>query len=276
MEGYILAELIYPPKFLHLLKKLGDEFFSQGIYYYKLLEYTIVVHELRGKDKKILDIGSGKSFLPFFYLDRGWETWVVDNGDFYPDFERFYLRLVEDKFSKGLSKFEVLNDDFLKADLPLNYFDFITGISTLEHFPGTKDMRTAQKISSLLKKGGKCIITLPFSQSGTKERTVVKDGFSFFQRDYELKCVFNRIVKPSGLHLRYFYVLGERNPRWGSKFFLCKPLSRFKNVWSLFPFIFWKVYYKGKSEHLPLFRYPGIIVVVLEKKDESFCNSSCL
>lgn len=266
MESYILAELIYPIKFLSLLQKLGRSFFIEGIYYYKLLEYILVAWEVKGKNRSILDIGSGKSFLPLFYLYRGWETWILDNGDFYPDFDFFYLQIAKRNFAHMVNKLRILKTNFLKADLPLDYFDFITAISTLEHLRGVDDIIAVQKISSLLKKGGRCIITLPFSQAGTKERMLTREGLTFFQRDYELKCIFNRIVNPSQLYLKYFYVIGERNPHLGNKFFFNRPLSRFRNLWSLLPFLFWKVYYKGKSQHLPKFRYPGIIIIILEKR----------
>jgi SAM-dependent methyltransferase len=266
MGSYILAELIYPVKFLSLLQKLGRRFFLEGIYYYKLLEYILVASEAEGKNRNILDIGSGKSFLPLFYLNRGWETWILDSGDFYPDFDLFYLQIAKRKFAHIENRLRILKTDFLKADLPLDYFDFVTAISSLEHLRGVDDIIAVQKIPSLLKKGGRCIITLPFSQTGTKERILTREGFTFFQRDYELKCIFNRIVNPSQLYLHHFYVIGERNPRWGNKFFFNRPLNRFRNLWSLFPFLFWEVYYKGKSQHLPKFKYPGIIIIILEKK----------
>lgn len=265
MESGILTQFIFPARFLWLLKQLGTHFFREGIYYYKLLEYTIVASEISGENIKILDIGSGKSFLPFFSLRKKWETWLVDNGEFYPDFHEFYIQLTKNKFPQAIDRLKILKGDFLEVDLPLNYFDFITALSTLEHFPGVGDIKAMEKIKLLLKNGGTCIVTLPYSPDGTKERIMNKNGFTFFQRDYEINCIFNRIIEPSGLNLKYFYIIGERNPDWGKKFFFQKPLNKFKNLWSLFPFLFWEIYYRGKSRNLPLFKYPGIIILVLKK-----------
>jgi len=249
------------------LKILGEDHYKEGLYYYKLLEYPLVLKEI-GFEKagKILDIGCGKSFLPLYYLYRGLETWIVDNGEFYSDFDSFYRQILDSRHFMDDENMNIIWGNFQDIDFPTDYFDFITAVSTLEHFKFGGDMEAVAKASVLLKKGGRLIVTLPFSQAGTKERLLDNNGHAYFQRDYELNCIFKRIVEPSKLRLKYFYVIGERCPSLGKFFFFKMPFAKHKNTWArLFSKLFWETYYKGEDEELPQFKYPGVIIVVLEK-----------
>jgi len=249
------------------LKILGVDYYKDGLYYYKLLEYPLILKEIDFEESgKILDIGCGKSFLPLYFLYRGFETWVVDNGEFYADFDKFYRQILDSRRFMDDENMSIIWGNFQEIDFPTGYFDFITAISTLEHFKFSGDMQAAMKINALLKKGGRFIVTLPFSQAGTREKFFDNNGHTYFQRDYELDCVFKRIVEPSKLKLKYFYIIGERFPSLGKFFFFKMPFAKRKNTWArLFSKLFWKVYYKGKDRKLPQFKYPGVIIMVLEK-----------
>ncbi|MDP8234005.1 MAG: class I SAM-dependent methyltransferase [Candidatus Saelkia tenebricola] len=251
------------------LIKMGWKRFWEGIYYSKMLEYQLVLKEFDfAKNCKVLDVGPGKSFLPFYWIFRGQEVWLVDNGQFYPDFDKYYHKVMKQKFSSLKEKISIIWGNFLEIDFPTNYFDIICAISTLEHFQSSDDIKAVMRLASLLKKGGKCIISLPFSQSGTKESILTADegGYSYFQRDYDLSCVYARIIERAGLKLKYFTIIGERLPCLGKIFFFQKPLSNFKPFWTIFlTSLFWKVYYKGKTKEVKQFKYPGVIILVLEK-----------
>lgn len=266
MEGNLLID----GKILELqlfLRKMGWEYFREGINYFRQLEYPLVLKELTfSSGDRVLDIGAGKSFLPLYLLWQGLEVWLVDRGDFYPDFKSFYLQMWEKIFPEKAEIFKIIEGDFLQIDFPINYFDRIYAISSLEHMREQDDIKAVVKINQLLKSNGLFVCSLPFSQSGTKERELREDGFSYFQRDYELDCIFNRIIKPSGLRLKHFLVFGERIPSLARIFCSREPLSRLNSLWTiLLTRLFWKIYYKGKSSQLRQFKYPGVIIVVLEK-----------
>ncbi len=250
------------------LRKMGWRYFWEANYYYKWLEYPLAVSKLNlSKKSKILDIGSGKSFLPLYFLYKGLEVWTVDKSEFYSDFPDFYLDIVKKQFSHDKYRnLHALKGDFLNIDLPLEYYDNILAISSFEHLKDTNDIKAMHRITTLLKNGGRFVITIPFSQDGTKERFIKENEFSYFQRDYELNCVYKRIIEPSRLNFKEYIVIGERFPLLARRLFFSKPFTYFNFLWSIIlTNLFWKVYYRGKSINLKQFKYPGLIVLVFEK-----------
>lgn len=266
MESNLLIRT-NPLKLQLFLRKMGSNYFREGLYYLKSLEYPLVINELRlHPNDKVLDIGPGKSFLPLYLISLGLEVWVVDSGEFYPDFAQFYSEMVEKIFPDKRNLLRIISGDFLNAHFPLNYYDRIYAISTLEHFENQDDIKAILRINQLLKPDGIFVCSLPFSQSGTKERLIKNKDFSYFQRDYELNCVYKRIIERSNLNLRYFIVLGERNPTLARFLFSKPPFSKLSSIWTVFlTKILWQVYYKGRAKKLKQFKYPGVIIVILEK-----------
>ncbi len=255
-------------KLQNFLKILGPDYYREGLHYYKLLEYPLVINGMNLKrDSRVLDIGSGRSFLPLYFAHQGIETWIVDNGEFYPDFADFYSRVLKQRLPLGEDFLNIIQEDFLNVDLPTDYYDNIIAVSSLEHFPDSGDIKAVMRISSLLKKGGRFIVTVPFSQAGTKERVLSENNITYFQRDYSLDCLYKRIIELSNLQLKYYIIIGERNPYWGGVFFFRKPLAKFHSFWIKFlANFFWRVYYQGKSRKLKQFKYPGVAIIVFEKQ----------
>jgi ubiquinone/menaquinone biosynthesis C-methylase UbiE len=258
---------------LQEIKDFSQQLDSNALYYYKILEYPLVFNELNiHQNEKYLDIGPGKSIFPLFLLSKNpRQIWIVDNGSFYHDFDEFYIHCLRklNRINYLNNRFKILKADFNEIELSKGYFDKITAISTLEHLPENKDMEAVKKIGNILKKGGKCVITLPFSQRGTYEE-IIHSEFDYLQRNYEIKDIMRRIVAPSGLKLKKLLIFGEKNPKLGKIFFLKKPLSSMQWFWILhFPHKFWQIYWKWENENIlkipPKFKYAGGICIVLEK-----------
>jgi len=204
--------------------------------------------------------------LPLYFAHQQIETWIVDNGEFYPDFAGFYSGILQQRMPSGKDFLNIIQKDFLDVDLPTNYYDNIIAVSSLEHFPDSGDIKAVMRINSLLKKGGKFIVTLPFSQAGTEERVLSENNISYFQRDYALDCLYTRIIEPAALQFKYYIIIGERNPCWSRFFFFKQPLAKFRICWIKFlANLFWKVYYEGKSKKLKQFKYPRVAILVFEK-----------
>lgn len=261
-------------------ENLSKDIRKEPLYYYKIMEYPLVFNELNlEKGQTCLDIGPGKSIFPLFLYYKGVNVWIIDNGSFYHDFDIFYKKQIShlrSYLTTHNNSFTIIKGDINTANLPENFYDCITAISTLEHLKEENDIKAVKRINRLLKDKGRCVITVPFTTTGTKER-YIKAKHSYFQREYELKDIIRRIVAPAGLFLKKLIIFGERNPILGKIFFHKKPLSSFSPLWiKRFPNYFWKIYWKWEKEKkwleptsLSKLRYSGCICIVMEKWKKS-------
>jgi SAM-dependent methyltransferase len=105
-----------------------------------------------------------------------------------------------------------------EVDLPEQSMDAVTSISVLEHVP---DDRTAvRKIWSLVKPGGRLILTVPCARAASEEYIDQDkygllqpddDGFVFWQRYYDQGLLQDRIFSTTGAPAR-LQVYGEKRP----------------------------------------------------------------
>lgn len=108
-------------------------------------EYPYVLGNIlsEGKESKILDVGSGYSFFPFYLRDLGYNMTCSDLLDLHDLFYDTGVKLIKDDITQ--SKIE-------------NKFDIIYSLSVFEHIPDKK--AAIEKLYNLLKPGGKLILTM--------------------------------------------------------------------------------------------------------------------
>ncbi|MEM3723088.1 MAG: class I SAM-dependent methyltransferase [Candidatus Hadarchaeales archaeon] len=116
----------------------------------RIVEYPFVHSNIERKGK-ILDVGCGKSFLPFELASRGHEVYGID--------------LIDYPHSITHPNFKYIRGDARKMPFKSSFFDVVVSVSVLEHlveFGPNEDERVVDEIARVLKPNGKFILTLPF------------------------------------------------------------------------------------------------------------------
>jgi 2-polyprenyl-3-methyl-5-hydroxy-6-metoxy-1,4-benzoquinol methylase len=126
------------------------------------IEYRFVFENLTAAyPKTVLDVGTGKTALPQLLRTCGCLVTAIDN--------------VSDYWPSGMVNrhYHVLDDDILEPKIK-GPFDFITCISTLEHIPN--HTRALKMMFSLLRPGGRLVITCPYNESAYAENVYALPG----------------------------------------------------------------------------------------------------
>jgi SAM-dependent methyltransferase len=164
------------------------------------------------------------------------------------------------------SRCELFNDVLQKITFAPDSFDLITCLSVLEHIP--EDKRAVETMWSLLRPGGKLILTVPcmsqpleqfISYNHYRVLNPGVDGYTFWQRYYDRERLESAIYSVTGIP-DYFSVYGEKAYGY---FFRNATMKRL--LGPLYPF--WREPYMMATEH-QLFpstdHLPGEGVVMLE------------
>jgi SAM-dependent methyltransferase len=162
-----MALLSYPKRLIH---RLGNryakeicrrEFLAQeflGINE-RPVEYRFVFEQLtQAFPKTVLDVGTGRTALPQLMRTCGFLVTAIDN--------------IRDYWPSGMVNrhYHVIDDDILAPKVG-GPFDFITCISTLEHI--RDHGRAMRNMLSLLKPGGRLVVTFPYN-----EKTYVENAYA--------------------------------------------------------------------------------------------------
>jgi SAM-dependent methyltransferase len=126
------------------------------------VEYRFVFENLtQAFPKTVLDVGTGQTALPQLMRTCGFLVTAMDN--------------VKDYWPSGMVNrhFHVLDDDIL-APKVRGPFDFITCVSTLEHI--RDHSRAVRMMFSLLKPGGRLVLTFPYSEKTYVENVYALPG----------------------------------------------------------------------------------------------------
>ena len=229
----------------------------------RYFEFHEVRQSVRGrKFTRYLDVSSPR-FVPLFLLKAapGASAALLnpDSGD---------LRETE-KLANALglkSRCEFFNGLLEEAGFGSDSFDLITCISVVEHIP--QDKAVIETMWSLLRPGGKLILTLPcmakpleqyISHNPYGVLSPGDDGYAFWQRYYDRERIESAIYRTTGMPAR-FAVYGEKR---AGLFFRNASMKRL--LGSLYPF--WREPYMMATEYQ---RYsstdelPGEGVVMLE------------
>jgi SAM-dependent methyltransferase len=191
-------------------RRLGVKNWLKGLPYERCAELSWIIRHLEPQFRKplrYLDIGTGESPLPtFLYAHSRWDITCLDKCPWVRKQNRF-LKTVDTDQAAAARRFRIVEQDLLKANLPDESFDVITSVSVIEHFEGASDSAAMKACARLLRPGGSLVLTTLVNDSFFAEfylkKPVYGEEFAgspvFYQRHYDLKSVWERIVKPSGL-----------------------------------------------------------------------------
>lgn len=116
--------------------------------------------------RRILDVGTGITALPFMMRNCGFLVTAIDN--------------VRDYWPSGMTNrhYHVIDDDITNTRIE-DKFDFITCISVLEHIERADD--AVRNMFSLLNPGGHLVMTFPYSEGGYVRNVYDLPGSSYGQ-----------------------------------------------------------------------------------------------
>jgi SAM-dependent methyltransferase len=126
------------------------------------VEYRFVFEQLtQAFPKTVLDVGTGRTALPQLLRTCGFLVTAIDN--------------IRDYWPSGMVNrhYHVLDDDIL-APKTGGPFDFITCVSTLEHI--RDHTRAMRNMLSLLKPGGRLVVTFPYNEKNYVENVYALPG----------------------------------------------------------------------------------------------------
>lgn len=179
-------------------------------------EYRAVLGAYRG-EREVLDVASPKLMalvLARWYGARVVATDIVD-------------RIITEctLCQRATPEETILPGIFDATCMPLadESFSFVYSVSVLEHIADDGDARAAAEIARVLKPGGRTVITVPlvpmareiwldWDPCGRQARDAA--GKTFFCRLYDWEGLHNRIVKPSGLHVKGVCAWSETRDGW--------------------------------------------------------------
>ena len=212
--------------------KLGIELLMAGNYreclrylvmpvnYWRNLEYRLVYREgdFRSSDR-VLDIGSPKLFSLFLADKVKAEVFATDIQEYFvPEYS--VIRQV-----RGISpeKYHLRVEDARDLSFDDNSIDKVYSISVIQHIPEAGDTKCLEEIGRVLSKGGRCLLTVPFSPTSkldfaeadfywAESNTSAGNGKVFYQRRYSEDDLFTRLIDPSGLKIKKLKYVGERIP----------------------------------------------------------------
>lgn len=186
--------------------------------YWRTLEYREVVREANFQPRdQVLDIGSPKLLSLYLAQRIGAGVYATDIDDYFiPEYS-----LMRELAGVSPEKYQLKAEDGRKLSFGDESFDKVYSISVIEHIPAQGDSECAREIARVLKQGGRCYITVPFSPTGRVdyvEKPFYWSEFSettdagkiFFQRAYNEVDLYQRIIRPSGLVLKKLTYYGER------------------------------------------------------------------
>jgi SAM-dependent methyltransferase len=188
--------------------------------YWRTLENRLTYDELHASaSDRVLDVGSPK-LLSLFLADR------VKAEVYSTDIERYFMQdyaAFRDQRGIPESRFHVLEADGRNLPFPDDHFTRVFSISVLEHIPGDGDTECVREIARTMKKGGRCVITVPFApESGVEYKKADSFYWSgnsvpaneengvFYQRRYSESDLRDRLIVPSGLRTRKLRFMGDR------------------------------------------------------------------
>lgn len=214
------------------------------------------------KAKKYLDLSSPR-FIPYFVSEKlhNAEIKLIN-----PDIND--LNITKYLFSENINdnSIEFLNCLSSEISFQNEYFDLITSISVIEHMPADGDIQTIQKLWSLLKPGGKLILTTPCCKEMYEEYLDVNEyelykedsnGFVFGQKVYDEKYLQKNIFSIIG-NPKNYRIFGEKIKGSFNKNRL-KKLSMDYAFWQEIFMVFTEYKYYKRIQDLP-----GLGVIAME------------
>ena len=171
----------------------------------------------------VLDVGSGDSAIPAFLRTKhGCTVYVIDID--------INMLETQRKYCADLNcELNIEEQDATNLKYPDAYFDKIIAISSIEHIPDNGDILSVREFSRVLKKGGKCLITVPF---GDYEEINNPWYYFGFERRYDLENLNKRLLSAPNMKVDTLLFLSTADTEFVNEVG--------KNVGNIFD-----IYYKG-------------------------------
>lgn len=188
--------------------------------YVRCTEFRYVLEHLDvTADQFVLDIGSPKLLSLFLAARIGATVYATDLTDY---FFAAYGAYADSVLSQYRERFRMETQDARALTYASEIFDRVFSISVIEHIPDDGDRVAMQEITRVLKPGGICCLTVPWSDRGYVEEffsrrgecdvywiSSEKDVF-FYQRAYDWETLERRLLSNSGLGILDVSFWGER------------------------------------------------------------------
>jgi SAM-dependent methyltransferase len=181
----------------------------------RIIEYPLVFQNITKPRSDILDIGSSESFLPYQLATLGHR---VIASDLFPPSQQWRKRTgrghwdVKEDWGAYLLEHPSLHfvrEDATQLGHADNTFDYVTAISTVEHFgcygtrapdPTAVGRRAMAEMHRVLKSGGTLLVSAPYGTGGESPR------------NWLLQLVFNEALLEQ--YLERYTVLDRRYYRY--------------------------------------------------------------
>lgn len=162
--------------------------FSVLRYWNRRWEYPFFMHSIQNKlrDGLVLDAGAGRSLLPFWLGNNGYQVVAldVDDGSFYPSGT---LKSWYEEHNKNIgSNVEFVNGNVEQLYFPDETFDAVCSMSVLEHVPNP--LSAIKELWRVLKPSGILVVTIDISLDGS--RHLLKEQYQ------EMKAYLDMMFSP--------------------------------------------------------------------------------
>ena len=177
--------------------------------YFRWTEYPLALALLDAREgDRVLDIGSADTIFPLALVSKGCHVWATDIR------AEVHKMLSGYQHLRGRLRFASLHtevEDATKLHYPDECFDKVTVVSTIEHI--VDDRSAIMESARVLRRGGTCLITCPFSRKYREIHASVKLAARMTgQRQYSRIAITERIIQPSNLQIEEIAYFGERLP----------------------------------------------------------------
>ncbi len=203
----------------------------QGIDISRCFEYTEAYRQIERSVPyaRVLDVGSYRSPFPAFLASKGYDVSVVDLDPAVGQQSEWISGALGSDSRIGVHIADVVALPFSRGT-----FDAVTCISTLEHIPDDGDGLAVREIGRVLRVGGICFISVPYSTRAREGR-----WRNWFQRWFDVNTALSRLVEPSSLSLMEMgFLMGGPVGKLADAWYRLPALLRHALSWShvlLFP-----------------------------------------
>ena len=186
--------------------------------YWRNLEYELVLREGDFQSgEKVLDIGSPKLLSVYLAERVGAQVSSTDINDY---FIREYT-IIREMRAISPDRLTLSVEDGRQLSYGDSSFQKVYSVSVVEHIPDEGDIQCMKEMGRVLTRGGRCVITIPFSPTSRVEfrgkdfywadsSSAAGNGKVFYQRRYDEEALYSRLIEPSGLRLEKLSYFGER------------------------------------------------------------------
>lgn len=157
---------------------------------------------------KVLDVCSGAGTNSIYLAEEGFEVTGIDISE-------QAVKIAKERAEKKgvLERCKFYSKDVLKAELPLNSFNFIIDRGCYHHIPQKKKPEFVQKVHDSLKPGGKYLLYC-FSDKNApwKKNVSLNEIYTNFKGLFEIKEIKDKIwTEPSGKKIYLYQVLSVKD-----------------------------------------------------------------